>query len=325
MVDSTPDLDHHLAVWPRRRHADTGDRLAAFSTTTTLSARPDRAVRELLDLVQELRPDQVHAHSSYAGFLTRTVDLGVDVVYSPHCFGFERRDLRPAARAGIRRVERALAARTSVLAACSPREARLAADLGHRNVVVVPNRARTPEGVRARFDTPLRVVTVGRIAPQKDWRYLIAVKGYLEEVLRRRVAWQWLGGGDDDAERALRDHGVEVTGWLPRDEVVRRLGDAQVYVHTAAWEGAPISILEAAAIGLPIAARSLPTLETLRVPGLATTTADLAARLVDLHDPDVWAAEQRRSLLLDAEHTPARQRDRLHTAYRRTPAELALS
>ncbi len=324
MVDSTPDLDHHLAVWPRRSHADTGDRLAAFASTTTLSSSPVLAMRELRDLVRTLRPDQVHAHSSYAGILVRTVDLGVDVVYSPHCFAFERRDLSPTTRTIVRGVERGLVSRTAVLVACSPHEARLAADLGHRNVVTVPNRAGSLPAVRARYSDLFRVVTVGRIAPQKDWRYLLAVKGYLEEVLRRRVAWQWLGGGDDAAERTLREHGVDVAGWLPRGEVVRRLGDAQAYVHTAAWEAAPISLLEASAVGLPIAARSIATLESLDVPGLAVTAADLAARIADLHSPALWAAEQQRSLLFDAAHTAARQREQLHAAYRHAHAELAL-
>ncbi len=324
MVDSTPDLDHHLAVWPRRSHADTGDPLAAFAGTTFLSSSPVSAVRELRDLVRTLRPDRVHAHSSYAGILARTGNLGVDVVYSPHCFAFERRDLAPTVRTVIRRVERALVPRTEVLVACSPQEAVLAADLGHRDVVTVPNRAVSPPAVRAHYSDPFRVVTVGRVAAQKDWRYLLAVKGYLEGVLRRRVVWQWLGGGDHAAERDLRGHGVDVAGWLPRDEVVRRLGDAQAYVHTAAWEGAPISLLEASAAGLPIAARSIPTLESLGVPGLAATAAGLAARIADLHSPDLWAAEQQRSLLFEARHSAAEQRDQLHSAYRRAHAELAL-
>src|SRR5688500_6545026 len=88
MVDSTPELDHHLAVWPRRSHADTGDGLMPLASTTTLSSSPVQAVRRLRDLVRVLRPDHVHAHSSYAGILARSVDLGVDVAYSPHCFAF---------------------------------------------------------------------------------------------------------------------------------------------------------------------------------------------------------------------------------------------
>lgn len=324
MVQATPDLEHHLAVWPRRSHADTGDRLAGFASVRVLAHHPARALGGLRELVAGLAPDEVHAHSSYAGLLARVIEPGADVVYSPHCFAFERRDLGPFARDVARRIERSLVRRTGVLVACSPFEAGLAAALGHRAVVTVPNRALDAPGVRARFATPLRVVAVGRIGPQKDWSYLLTVKGYLEEVLGGRVRWTWLGGGDPTGERALRDHGVDVTGWLPRGEVQERLAEAQVYVHTAAWEGAPISILEAAAVGLPIAARGIATLVSLEVPGTAPTAADLAARIVALRDPAAWAAAQQRSLDFSATHSADLQRERLHAAYGRTHAELAL-
>ena len=324
MVDATPDLDHHLAIWPQRSHAATGDDLAAFTSVRTLPTRPVRAVRALGDLVRVVRPDQVHAHSSYAGLLTRIVDLGVDVVYSPHCFAFERRDVDSVGHAAVRSVERALVRRTSVLVACSPHEASLARDLGHRHVVVVPNRTLDEPEVRARFSPALRVATVGRIGPQKDWRYLLSVKQYLEGVLGCRVSWEWFGGGDDAAEQTLRDHGVAVAGWRSRLEVMQRLSGAQVYVHTAAWEGAPLSIIEAAALGLPIAARRIDTLASLGVPGLASTAADLAARILDLHDPALWAAEQQRSLRFAAEGSPDLQRERLHSAYRVALSDFAL-
>ncbi|WP_344776241.1 glycosyltransferase [Nocardioides panacisoli] len=324
MVDATPGLEHHLAVWPRRSHADTGDDLAAFASVSTLSHHAVRAVVDLRELVGRLRPAEVHAHSSYAGLLARVVRPSTGVVYSPHCFAFERADLGSTTRRLVRRVERSLVGRTSVLVACSPFEATLAAELGHREVVTVPNRALDLPDVRARFATPLRVVTAGRVGRQKDWRYLLTVKGYLEEVLGGRVEWEWLGGGDEAGEDALREHGIHVTGWLPRGDVVRRLADAQVYVHTAAWEAAPISILEASAVGLPIAARGITTLVSLEVPGTVATAADLAARIVGLGDPNTWAAEQHRSLVFSSVHSADLQRDRLYAAYGHVPAELAL-
>ncbi|NYJ01423.1 glycosyltransferase involved in cell wall biosynthesis [Nocardioides thalensis] len=329
MVEVTPDLDHHLAVWPLRSHADTGDDLAPFTTVTTLARQPIHAVGDLRQLVRRLAPDRLHAHSSYAGVVSRVVDPGVEVVYSPHCFAFERRDAGRAANDLARRVERALVRRTSVLVACSPHEAGLARELGHRDVVTVPNRPLDrpldrPD-VRARFALPLRVVAAGRLCPQKDWRYLLTVKGYLEEVLGGRVEWEWLGGGDPVAEDALRARDVHVTGWMPRTDVVKRLAEAQVFVHTAAWEGAPISILEATSVGLPVAARGIPTLVSLGVPGTTPTAADLAGRILALADPDAWAAEQRRSLLFAAAHSPELQEERLRTAYRLARAELVLS
>ena len=321
MVDATPDIEHHLAIWPRRTHADTGDARGVFGSVHRLPSHPVRAARELNGHVRDVGADVVHAHSSYAGVLARTGDRGVDVVYSPHCFAFERRDLSTLARTGFREVERSLVRRTAVLVACSPHEASLAVDLGHRRVVVVPNRALHPPAIRARPDEVLRILAVGRIGPQKDWRHLLAVKQEIDDRSRRPVHWEWLGSGDTEGEEALRGGGVAVSGWLPREDVVRRLGAAQAYVHSAAWEAAPVSILEAAAVGIPIVARAIPTLVSLDVPGLAGSVDAMATRLLDLHDPGRWASEQRRSLAFAAEHSASVQRYRLNTAYQHVPVE----
>lgn len=320
MVDATPDIEHHLLTWPRRDHADTGDERGSFDSTGTLPRRPLAAARALRSEVDGLAPDVLHAHSSYAGMLARGIELDVDVLYSPHCFAFERRDIGAVPRAGIRRVERALVGRTAVLVACSPHEAVLARDLGHRRVVTVPNRALHVPDERARFAAPLRVVTVGRISAQKDWRHLLDAKRSFDDAGTWPAQWEWLGGGDPGAEAALREGGIAVSGWLPREEVVRRLAAAQVYVHTAAWEGAPVSVIEAAAVGLPIVARRIPTLESLSVPGLASSPEDIALRVAGLHDPSQWSAEQQSSLAFAADHSVAAQRRRLGTAYQHTPA-----
>ncbi|MBM7520306.1 glycosyltransferase [Nocardioides nitrophenolicus] len=324
MVDATSDIDHQLAIWHRREHADTGDQRAVFGGVHDLPGPPHRAARSLRDLVAALAPDLVHAHSSYAGVLARSSDLGVPVAYSPHCFAFERTDLGTMSRTALREVERSLVRRTDVLVACSPHEAGLAAELGFRRVVTVPNRALHPPEGRVRRGEPFRVVAVGRVAAQKDWRHLIAVK---READRQAVAdeseplrWEWLGSGDADGEDALRDAGVEVSGWLPRTEVLARLGSAQAYLHTAAWEGAPVSILEAAAIGLPIVARALPTLVSDDVPGLESTVEGLAERLLDLRGQLAWTRAHRRSLAFSDDHSVSLQRYRLTTAYRHVPA-----
>ncbi|TQK71248.1 glycosyltransferase [Nocardioides sp. SLBN-35] len=326
MVDATPDIEHQLAIWHRRDHADTGDERAAFAAVHVLPGPPRRAARGLRNLVRRVGADLVHAHSSYAGVLARSCDLGAPVAYSPHCFAFERTDLSAVSRTAIREVERSLVRRTDVLVACSPHEGSLGAELGFRRVVTVPNRALHPPQVRVRRGEPFRVVTVGRVTEQKDWRHLVEVKREADRQAAARGAaglhWEWLGSGDTEGEDALRTAGVEVSGWLPRTEVVARLGAAQAYVHTAAWEGAPVSILEAAAVGLPIVARAIPTLVSDDVPGLEPTVEGQAERLLDLHEPLAWARAHRRSLAFSTDHSVSLQRYRLTTAYRHVPASV---
>ena len=50
----------------------------------------------------------------------------------------------------------------------------------------------------------------------------------------------WLGDGDPALRERLRAGGVEVTGWLPREATFARLGAADLYLHSARWEGFPL-------------------------------------------------------------------------------------
>lgn len=323
MVEATPDIDHHLVLWPWREHEATDDEGMAFASRRVLPRAPVSAMRALRMEVTVVGADILHAHSSYAGVLARMADPDVDVIYSPHCFAFERTDVGPAHRAVLRAVERALVGRTATLVACSPHEAMLARGLGHEHVVIVPNRALYRPRRNASHGTPPRIVTVGRIGGQKDWRFLLDTKRAFERAEGGRAVWEWIGGGDAIAQARLREAGVEVSGWLPREEVIRRLADAQVYVHTAAWEAAPVSIIEAAGVGLPIAARGIPTLHSLGVPGLRTTPAELAGRIHELRAPRHWALESARSSAFAARHTVLAQAQALGAAYQHLPALLA--
>ncbi|GAB2987231.1 glycosyltransferase [Nocardioides montaniterrae] len=317
LADASPELEHHLVIWPRRDHDDNGDSLVAhFSSVHRLVPSLGLARRGLRRLVADQRPDVLHAHSSFAGVLARSIDTGTTkVAYSPHCFGFERRDVGRGARAGIRAAERALARRTDLLVACSPHEAELARANGYRAVAYVPNRALRPPTRRAVRSAEQKVVTVGRIGPQKDWAWFLQVHREYRRREPQGGTWTWIGGGDPQGVAALTAAGIEVTGWLPRDEVVRRLVDATTYVHTAAWEAAPISVLEAAEVGLPIAARAIGSLVSLGVPGLGVAPTDLATTVLSHALPDRWQAAHGASLAFASAHSSADQRTRLRSAY----------
>lgn len=320
MVDATPELDHHLAVWPRRSHEDTGSGRSAFARVHELPAGLPAALGALRSVTGSVAPDVLHAHSSYAGTLARFArPRRAPIAYTPHCFGFERRDLSAGPRSLVRSVERVLAHRTDLLVAVSPHEAALARGLGHPRVAVVPNRALPGDGdpAVAHPAAPgeqLRVVTLGRISAQKDWDHFLAVR---DHAVGQGVDahWTWLGGGDEAGARALRGAGVEVTGWLPHREVVDRLSDAHAYLHTAAWEAAPMSVLEAAGAGLPLVVRDIPALASLGTPGVCPGPAGLATRLGALRDRAAWCDARSASLAFAAAHSRDAQRDALLDAY----------
>jgi glycosyltransferase involved in cell wall biosynthesis len=320
---STPGHVHVVLAW-RRPGAQTGDELARLAADV-LPLPPGRLaqLRAVRRRVEELRPDIVHAHSSYAGLYVRLLPrrLADAVVYTPHGFSFERRDVSVAARGVFWLAEAALSLRGVCVAAVGPREAELARRLpGRQAVIHVPNAVRLIEPVpphlipEAAGPPRLRVATLGRITPAKDpgfFRRLVLLGRDLDLPLR----WIWVGGGEPAAEQALRDAGVLVTGWISRSAALGWLAAADLYVHTAAWEGAPISVLEAAALGLPIVARRTPSLAALGMPSLSDTPEELIEAIRSLLDVR-WRAELRAySKILLRRYRPEAQREALERAY----------
>jgi glycosyltransferase involved in cell wall biosynthesis len=325
---SAPGYVHVVLGW-RRQRAQTGDELARLAAGV-LPLPPGRLAQFLAvrRWVEELRPDIVHAHSSYAGLYVRLLPkrLAGAVVYTPHGFSFERRDIPAPLRGGFWLAEAALSLRGACVAAVGPREAELARRLpGGQRVVHVPNVIRLvqpvepPEAaelgaVDAGSAPYLRLATLGRITPAKDpafFRRLVVLGRDLGLPLR----WIWVGGGAPADEQALRDAGVLVTGWTSRARALGWLATADVYVHTAAWEGAPVSVLEAAALGLPVVARHNPALAALGLSALCATPEALIEAVRGLLDDRRRADLREHGERLLRRHRPEAQRGALERVY----------
>jgi glycosyltransferase involved in cell wall biosynthesis len=329
-VRSTPRHTHTVLAY-RRPWAQTGDQLERLAARVLPLPEGRMAqIRAVRHWTGALDPDVVHAHSTYAGVYVRLFarPAGGAPVYTPHAYPFERRDVPAAVRGLYWLVEAGLSLGGGCVAAVGPHEAELAARLpGRQAVVQVPNvvRGLRPAGARGNAEpgAALELAMVGRLSPQKGWEF------FAEAVRRSRtlglpLRWTWVGGGAPDQEAALRDAGAVVTGWLPRQAALDRLAAADAYVHTAAWEGFPVSVLEAAALGLPIVARRIPALEALGVSALCDTPDGLVRAACSLLHRPAWEAVARRSRRLVERHQPAAQRAALETAYAialgRTPA-----
>lgn len=308
---STSELEHHLLYG--RRAQLTPDLLEPYASATELtSARA--AIGAVRRAVAKVRPDVVHAHSSFAGAYVRlAMRRGRPrVVYTPHCFAFERRDIGVPVRMGYRAAERLLALNTDVIAGCSRYERDLGASwIGAERAVYLPNIARcddVPDAPGARR----RVVGLGRLDPQKDPMWFADAAGRITsdaELL-------WIGGGDESVAAQLRERGVEVTGWVPRGEALALLAGARVYLQSSAWEGFPMAILESSALGVPAVIRQLqavpesPRELTAADPAAA---AEIVNRLLDEPAAHDDAVRQWHEAL--AENNPQTQRERLLTAY----------
>lgn len=230
--------------------------------------------------IARFNPSVVHLHSSYAGVYRVVAPLGTRLVYTPHAYSFLRLDLSRLSRVTYLLVEVALARRPQTIAAISPFEFRLSSRIAGPGTKVhyLPNVA-SNDGVTAYRSSAslggtrdIDIITVGRIAAQKDPSFIAKVAAVLGDGYR----WVWVGDGDEVAKAELLQSGVEVTGWLPNDSVIELIREAKLYVHGAAWEGAPVTLLESVLSGTPVITRTVPSLAGLGFPAGGVTAAEVA-------------------------------------------------
>lgn len=298
ITELVPETEHHLLSTGIESTQGRGD----YRSTTDLPDGFAARVRAVRAAVDEVAPDVVHAHSSWAGMYTRVRRLPVPVVYQPHCYYFERPNLPGPVRRAVRAMERVLAGNGSVVAAVSPREESLARSMGVRDVVRIPNApssaAVREAGARSGATvTDRRTVTmVGRVVAQKDPRFF-AETARLAGRFGLRLSFRWLGDGDPSLVRLLTDAGVEVTGWLPADDVMRQMASSDVYLHSASYEGFPISVLDAARVGLPTIVREIPAFEGSRLTAVESPAEAALAAHAAIED-----AEQRLLMIDSGDH-----------------------
>ncbi|KQQ10645.1 glycosyltransferase [Rathayibacter sp. Leaf296] len=290
-VRNLPEADHHLLYCPREDAPLAPTDLTGFASVTALPNGLGGRIRAIRQHVADVAPDVVHAHSSFGGAYARVALRSTrfrPIVYTPHCYSFERRDLGPRARNIYWMIERVLSFNTAVYAGCSQREVRLSrwARSG-ASAQLLPNVPPRDLPTRRPADTEgasLRLVAAGRFGPQKDPAFFAdAVRAVRSEG--HDVDAVWIGGGDEAHATALRDAGVRITGWLGRQDALSELRDADVYVHVARWEGFPIALLESNALGIPTVVRDIPAFEDVDVPVRISEPAELVGLWADLVDP----------------------------------------
>ena len=254
--------------------------------------RPGRDLLGLLELVALMRrerPDILHANSSKAGVLGRVAAAlaGVPVrIFTVHGWAFK-------AHAGIRSAlfrwaDRLMAPLTTVTicVAEGERTAGLAARTCRADrTVVIPNAVDAAAAPQSRHaGEPPRIVAIGRLAAPKDALTLVRA---LAAVGPRPYSALVVGDGPDRpaVEAEIRSLGLERAVRLAgeRRDVPGLLADADVFVLSSRSEGAPLSVLEAMAAGLPVVASA--------VGGVPELVADGATGLlVPPGDPGALAA-----------------------------------
>ena len=303
---NAPEFEHRL-IYAERAEAPIGpDETADFSGAMLMPHGHLARVSWIKDYIGKSGESVIlHAHSSLAGAYVRLAvrASSTPIVYTPHCYSFERRTSSPAVKAVHRFAEWVFSFNTTVFAACSRREANLSQWLlSQATVVLVPNvapiRGEGRKGLTEAASAPLLVAGAGRLSAQKDPKFFADTVSALRES-GYSIRAQWIGGGDESMVEMLEGTGITVTGWQSRDAGLRLLAEADVYVHTAAWEGFPVALLESISLGVPVVARAIPALNGINLPLVMRKPEDAVAfwhRLGTKHQREIVLQACQRSV-----------------------------
>ncbi|MEJ5946505.1 glycosyltransferase family 4 protein [Pseudokineococcus basanitobsidens] len=102
------------------------------------------------------------------------------------------------------------------------------------------------------------VLTVSRLAEQKDLPTLVRAAARAGQASAAPLLWCVVGDGDPDVERRVRrlvaDLGAPVRLLGARDDVPALLARADVFALSSTWEARSLAVQEAMAAGLPVVA-----------------------------------------------------------------------
>jgi glycosyltransferase involved in cell wall biosynthesis len=266
---------------------------------TCLGVRDERDVRWVGRLRSRLRHDPVdivHAHSPYVAAFTRLAVRSLPRAVQPRLITTEhnpwttfKAPTRYLNALTSRLDDRTIAVSAETLASMSPRAAARAEVLVHGIDVASVRMLRTQrDQVRVEFGLDPHTVVVGTVAnyhPKKDWPNLLRAARVIAD---RGLPMHFLAVGQGPLEAEVRalhrelrlDGVVTLTGY--RADATRVMAGADVFALGSRWEGLPVALMEATALGLPIVATA--------VGGVRESFTDgRDARLVAASDPELFA------------------------------------
>ncbi len=283
-----PGLGPEGSLEPRAQAAGVDLRLVPEFRRNLHPWRDWSSYRSLIRLLQEIRPEIVHTHSSKAGILGRRAAnrLGIPAVHTIHGAAFHYgqkwyakslyRWLERQAGPGTAKFISVADAMTDqyVAAGVAPREKFVTISSGF-DVEPFLNPPRSRETVRRELgiaDDEVVIGKVGRLFPLKGHEFVIAAAG---EVLQRnpRVRFLFVGDGILRGEfesqlnaAGLRDRFV-FTGLVPPTQIPELLHAMDIVVHTSVWEGLARVLPQGLIAGKPVVSYDVDGAREVVIPG----------------------------------------------------------
>jgi glycosyltransferase involved in cell wall biosynthesis len=218
-----------------------------------------KALKEMIQLLQRVKPDLIHCHTSKAGIVGRAAARAVSVpaVFTAHTWSFADGTSRMWKLIGTPSERLAARFTTKIIAVSdSNRDLAIRQKVAPEYKIITVHNGIPDTGYRARPDRSgiPRIAMVARFAPQKNQQQLLSA---LADV---NLPFKLTFVGDGPTRHAVEQLTAEL-GLAPRVEFlgVRRdtdqiLAASELFVLATNWEGFPITILEAMRAGLPVIA-----------------------------------------------------------------------
>jgi len=217
-----------------------------------------RSIPRLIKIIKAEQPGVIHLHSSRAGFLGRLackLTACRNVFYSPHGFSFLRCDVGKLTQKLFFCLEYIASLFGGVTVASSEGEFQQAARYTSRVVkidnfvdtTVIEEISRKTESGTANLST---VGIAGRITPARNPEMFNQLAMALPDM-----KFVWIGDGPQ--KKHPKAHNVTITGFLPHNNAITEMAKLDVYIQTSLWEGMPIAVLEAMALGRPVVATDI--------------------------------------------------------------------
>ena len=256
------NIEHHV-LWSSRN--DGTMNIIPTSTESVRNYDWDGSVftkiRTLLRIVKEVEPQYIHAHSTRAGLISRLVLPRNSLLFSPHCFSFQRQDISKVEKILLFIMEFFLGLKNEFLIANWPIELKYGKHMPYRkNVIFYPliEFAQTESLTRGKHAGPHVILSIGRISTQKDPEFFsqIAAK------FKKDQNWKfiWVGAGDLKFTDKLINSGVEVIPWVNANDVHHYYSKACLTLITSKWESGPFTLFESLNNGTPVVCRDIPAL-----------------------------------------------------------------
>lgn len=304
MAGAPHDADIHFTcayVLPQKSHLV--EQLEKVGVRCICLSRHQRDPRWPLQLRRLMRTggfDVVHGHSplpmSVARLAVHTIRRSrrpVLVSTEHNAWGSFATPTRVLNRATARFDAAAFAVSHETAASMTGPAARRVVTLQHGiDVASVRDDRRFRDAMRAELGISADEVVVGTVAnyrEQKDYPTLLRAAAILRD---RQVAFRLVAVGQgplaDQVERLRHELGLEETVLLTgyRHDATRVMAAFDVFTLSSTYEGLPVALMEALALGLPVAATS--------VGGVAETMTDTGALLVPPSNPaalaESWSA-----------------------------------